>query len=182
MTEAAPRRGAGLQGAARAVQAAQGSEPATSHRLTWDDLQAWPDWALPGRGDADTLVWRLAALWHADALRRCIDGPSLQLAARLVGAAALQALLEAPPPLPAAGGAAALPAAPELETAWRRIGRSLALASIERPELRHAVTLNLRHGRGWTDADPAACDDAPCAALLAAALLLPAADGPEAAR
>jgi hypothetical protein len=84
---------------ARAARAAAGT-PQRAH-LAWCELAGWPAWALPEHTPpADALALRVAALWQAPALRRCIDGRVWQAASRAVGDTALEAAtaVDAVPP------------------------------------------------------------------------------------
>jgi hypothetical protein len=121
----------------------------TGHRdLTWPMLQAWPQWAIFDEELAlpksDLLMRRLGALWHAEALRRCIDGRCLQAAAELLGEPVFNKVLNDTTFLP---GAASLPNLPEMgpdmATTWACCGRAIALASVEAPRLRAAVASSL---------------------------------------
>lgn len=132
MTEAAVSPA--LARAARAAAAAA-KLPRGGASPDWDTLAACPDWVLDTPGSQATLL-RLGALWHAGALQRCIDGRQLQAAQERLGAALLQALLDAEPPGP---GAAALPAGETLDEAFAECGRALARAALPDAALRAAL-------------------------------------------
>jgi hypothetical protein len=135
-----------LAAAAHAVRAARAAQAAGHHALGWDELTAWPAWALPGGepGQDDTAtsprLALLAAAWHAPALRRCIDGALLQAAAACVGAERLAAVIDHAPP----DGTATLPTAAALPEAWAACGRALALAALQPPALQAAVAATLQ--------------------------------------
>ncbi|NHK96809.1 MULTISPECIES: hypothetical protein [Rubrivivax] len=125
---------AALARAARAAAAAT-KLPRGGAAPAWDTLAACPDWVLDLPGSRATLR-RLGALWHAGALQRCIDGRQLQAAQDCLGAALLQALLDAELPGP---GAATLPAGEALDEAFTECGRALARAALPDAALRAAL-------------------------------------------
>jgi hypothetical protein len=137
--------------------------------IGWAELFAWPAWALPAhRAALDRRVLGGGALRHADALRACIDGPTLQAASELLGRATLLALLQGP--VPKLAQLAALPRAEALAPHWRRAGRAQLAAGVAAGVLRNAVLDHLE----WRDTDAAeavACDaDELTAWLLALAV------------
>jgi hypothetical protein len=176
---------AGLHGARHAITAARrvaATRGAALPALAWDDLVEWPSWALDDDAEAlDTPARRMAALWYANALRRCIDGRCLQRAGTLVGEALLRELVAAPPTDDGdEAGAAALPALDGFDDAWRDAGRALLLATVERPALRELVVAQL--GDDGHGAWPPAAAMAPARAQqwLARALALAAPSSPPA--
>jgi hypothetical protein len=151
-----------LDAARRAIAAAhlaQAVGPAAD-TLGWEDLLSWPDWALTAPAAADALALHLAAWSQAEGLRRSIDGRVLQEAVRLLGPAALAAVLDtrdADGPL----RSAALPAPDQLAAAWCKRGRGLLLATVQGSGLQQAVAARL----GW-EAEPASIDSEAARALL----------------
>ena len=132
-----------MKAAADLVQAARACAALPSRAVIgWDELLAWPDWALPARrGGLDAQVLRCGALAHAQALRACIDGPTLQAAHELLGRGALLALLQGRSPRLAQR--AALPRIDALESSWRNAGRALWIGSVAPGPLRQAVLEHL---------------------------------------
>jgi hypothetical protein len=151
MTEVS-ERGPGLRAAQHAITAARcvaATQPRSAASLAWQDLLDWPAWALDEAATRDALSLRVAALWHAGALRRCIDGRVLQQAGRLLGEPVLEQVLAAPDDDAAPRdqrSAGALPAGESLEAAWRNVGHALLLASLASPALRSAVAAHLHGG------------------------------------
>jgi hypothetical protein len=137
------------QGAIAAARCAATRPAATA--LTWQDLLDWPAWALDDAPARDALALRAAALWHAGALRHCIDGRLLQQVGRWIGEPALQHLMTAPDEAP--HGPGALPAPEQLEAVWREAGRALLLASIASPALRAAVAAHVQGSESWPRAE-----------------------------
>jgi YOP proteins translocation protein K (YscK) len=128
---------AGLVQAARACSALR-----SRAAIGWAELLAWPDWALPApRGALDAHVLRCGALAYAEALRSCIDGPTLQAAHELLGRSALLALLQGQ--APALVQRAALPRIDALESSWRNAGRALWIGSVPPGPLREALLEHL---------------------------------------
>ncbi len=132
-----------MKAAADLVQAARACSVLQARAaIGWAELLAWPVWAVPAqRGALDVQVLRCGALAHAEALRSCIDGPTLQRANELLGRSALLALLQGQAPRIAQR--AALPRVDALESGWRNAGRALWIGSVAAGPLREAVLEHL---------------------------------------
>ncbi|HUG22602.1 hypothetical protein [Piscinibacter sp.] len=121
-------------------------------RLGWSDLTALPDWAMLPRERLDAFARTTGAWAHAGSLRRCIDGRVLQQWRERIGAAALQALLDAPDS-EVETMALLDPCAltePEIDRLLPCTGRDWLLAAVESPALRDGLRECL-----WPDAGPA---------------------------
>ena len=108
------------------ARSAQGAEAAPG----WDDLATLPAWVLELQARPAThqrLAMAAGSLWHAPALRRCLDASVLQRLAEALGAPTLSRLLETEP----CGPAQALPTEEAgLVPAVRHMGQLLMLAAL----------------------------------------------------
>ena len=151
------------------VQAARVCSALGSRGLIgWAELMAWPDWAAPARrGALDRDVLRCGALAYTEALRGCLDGPTLQAADELLGRGALLALLQGESPrLPQR---AALPRSDALASSWRQAGRTLWIAALAAGPLREALLEHL----AWPSMEVAELPAADAQALVEWATALP---------
>ena len=108
--------------------------------VEWHDLAALPAWVCADAARLDAWALHAGAWLHADRLRRCIDGRTLEALCVDLGAPAFAALLADEP-------AAEVPALPASWPAWLRDeGRACLLASIASGRLRAGVQLALWPG------------------------------------
>jgi YOP proteins translocation protein K (YscK) len=125
-------------------------------QLAWADLAAWPDWAvgLDAAAQADApaavqaLATRVGAVWHAEALHRCIHGATLKRLQQVLGEDTLQLLCKAHTTAtgrenhqrgsegPEDAQASVLPPADQIESWLQAQGAEVMLAALPSPLLR----------------------------------------------
>lgn len=129
----------GLQAARQVVAAARQALACGHGGLAWPLLQAWPAWTLHAGEDTRAQWRRLGLRWHAQALRRCIDGSTwaaveATLPRRVIDAALAQARADDP-----SVGAVQLPRAEAIAEQLESAGRDVAVTTLTSPDLRAAV-------------------------------------------